>query len=249
MQFSFKVKKKVTYERGVVVIGKVLSGTIRNDNDVIVSVGKNEYYAHIDSIIDKPDGEYVQSCSIGNNVSLYLSGIDEQIVKPRITLVRNKEIVTSMPIDLSRKQTKESKAPKDKQKKKTTKEDVYNKVHIPQKGIKDEYSSIEKDFIQDVSVCIKRNGSLAPTELYVLDKIRTIYNISEERAHQLIISTIKRYDKEKNEMIYRDAVSACLLDCGYLTATESYLLEKLRIVLNIPECIAYTIEKESDWDV
>ena len=249
MQFSFKVKKKVTYERGVVVIGKVLSGTILNDNDVIVSVGKNEYNAHIDSIIDKPDGGYVQSCSIGNNVSLYLSGIDEQIVKPRITFVRNKAIVTSTPIDLSGKRTKESKAPKDNQKKNTSKEVVHNKVRVSRKEIKEEYSSIEKDFIQDVSVCIKRNGRLAPTELYVLDKIRTVYNISEERAHQLIISAIKRYDKEKNEMIYRDAVSACLLDCGYLTATESYLLEKLRIALNIPECKAYMIEKESDWNL
>lgn len=249
MQFSFKVKKKVTYERGIVVIGKVLSGTILNDNDVIVSVGKNEYNAHIDSIIDKPDGKYVQSCSIGNNVSLYLSGIDEQIVKPRITLVRNKELVTLTPTDLSGKQPKESKTPKDKQKKKTSKEIVQNKVRIPRKEKMDEYSSVEKDFIQNVMVCIKRNGRLAPTELYVLDKIRTVYNISEERAHQLIISAVKRYDKEKNEMIYRDAVSACLLDCGYLTANESYLLEKLRIALNIPECKAYTIEKESDWDV
>ena len=248
MQFSFKVKKKLTYERGVVVIGKVLSGIILNDNDVIVAVGNNEYNAHIDSIIDKPDGGYVQSCSIGNNVSLYLSGIDEQIVKPRITLVRNKAVDTSTPIDLSRKRTKESKVPKNKQKK-TSKEDVHKKVQISRKIIKDDYSSIEKDFIQDVSVCIKRNGKLAPTELYVLDKIRSVYNITEERARQLIFSTIKRYDKEKNEIIYRDAVSACLLDCGYLTATESYLLEKLRIALNIPECKAYTIEKESDWDV
>ena len=249
MQFSFKVKKKVKYDKGVAVIGKVLSGTIPNDNDVIVSVGKNDYNAHIDSIIDKPDGGYVQSCSIGNNVSLYLSGIDEQIVKPRITLVRNKEVVTSTPTDLSEKQTKESKIPKDKQKKKTSKEIVQNKVRVPRKEKKDDYSSIEKDFIQDVMVCIKRNGRLAPTELYVLDKIRTVFNISEERAHQLITSAIKKYDKEKNEMIYRDAVSACFLDCGYLTATESYLLEKLRIALNIPECKAYTIEKDSDWDV
>lgn len=89
MQFTFRVKRKAAYERGTIVFGKILSGTIDKDKDVLVSVGKNEYKAHIDSIIDKPDGGYVQSCSKGNNVSLYLSGIEEQLIKPRITVVRN----------------------------------------------------------------------------------------------------------------------------------------------------------------
>ena len=47
-------------------------------------------------------------------------------------------------------------------------------------------------------------------------------------------------------MLYKDAISACLLDCGYLTTTERYLLEKLRIDLNISEKKAYSLEKDSD---
>ena len=56
----------------------------------------------------------------------------------------------------------------------------------------EKYSSVEKDFIQDVLVCIKETGKLAPTELYVLDKLRIAYNLSEERSRQLIFGTIKK---------------------------------------------------------
>ena len=55
--------------------------------------------------------------------------------------------------------------------------------------------------------------------------------------------------RKKNELLYKDAISACLLDCGYLTTTERYLLEKLRITLNISEQKAYSLEKDSDWNI
>ena len=65
----------------------------------------------------------------------------------------------------------------------------------------EKYSSVEKDFIQDVLVCIKETGKLAPTELYVLDKLRIAYNLSEERSRQLIFGTIKKYNAEKKRVI------------------------------------------------
>ena len=43
--------------------------------------------------------------------------------------------------------------------------------------------------------------------------------------------------RKKNELLYKDAISACLLDCGYLTTTERYLLEKLRIADNIGDLV------------
>lgn len=245
MQFTFRVKRKAVYERGAVVIGKILSGTIDKDKDVLVSVGKHEYKAHIDSIIDKPDGGYVQSCSKGNNVSLYLSGIEEQLVKPRITLVRSYSVEkVNSNVDKKQNQSKKEhsligKMPEDILPKRSTQSQIKN----------EKCSSVEKDFIQDVLVCIKETGKLAPTELYVLDKLRIAYNLSEERARQLILGTIKKYNAEKNELLYKDAVSACLLDCGYLTTTEKYLLEKLRIALNISEQKAYSLEKDSDWNI
>ena len=245
MPFTFRVKKKATYERGTLVIGKVLSGTITQNSDVLVSLGKYEYKAHIDSIIDKPDGSYVQTCSKGNNVSLYLSGIKEHFVKPRITLVKNMSVEKTT--SGFGKKLELSKNTHSHNTKMTG--GISSKEWIPSQNYKEKYSSIEKDFIQNIFVCIKETGKLSPTELYVLDKLRITYNLSEERARQLMQVTIKKYNAEKNELLYRDAVSACLLDCGYLTTTERYLLEKLRVALNISEQKAYSIEKESDWNV
>ena len=37
MQFTFRVKRKAAYERGTIVFGKILSGTIDKDKDVLVS--------------------------------------------------------------------------------------------------------------------------------------------------------------------------------------------------------------------
>lgn len=245
MQFTFRVKRKAAYERGTIVFGKILSGTIDKDKDVLVSVGKNEYKAHIDSIIDKPDGGYVQSCSKGNNVSLYLSGIEEQLIKPRITVVRNYSVEkVNSNIDKKQNQSK-----KEHSKNEKIAESTLPKRNLQLQIKNEKYSSVEKDFIQDVLVCIKETGKLAPTELYVLDKLRIAYNLSEERSRQLILGTIKKYNAKKNELLYKDAVSACLLDCGYLTTTERYLLEKLRIALNISEQKAYSLEKDSDWDI
>lgn len=249
MAFLFKVKKKSSYDKGVIVSGKVLSGIFFCGDDVIVAVGKNEYKSKIDSIIDKPDGGFVKSCNIGNNVSLYLVGIDEQIIKPRITVVRNVESRNSFIGKDSQEPEVKKSSEREEKKKKVKAETVIHKKKSISQSIKNEYSSVEKCFIQDISVCLKNKGGIAPTELFVLDKLRTVYNISEERGRQLIVATVKKIDLEKNEMIYRDAVSACLLDCGYLTATERYLLEKLRVALNIPEYKAYSIEKESDWKV
>lgn len=176
MLFTFRVKRKAAYERGAVVIGKILSGTIDKDKDVLVSVGKYEYKAHIENIIDKPDGDYVQSCSKGNNVALYLSGIEEQLVKPRITLVRSYSVEkVNSNVDKNQNQSK-----KERSKNETMAEDTLPK-NFTQSQIKNEQcSSVEKDFIQDVLVCIKETGKLAPTELYVLDKLRIAYNLSEE---------------------------------------------------------------------
>ena len=123
------------------------------------------------------------------------------------------------------------------------------KRNLQLKNKNEKYSSVEKDFIQDVLVCIKETGKLVPTELYVLDKLRIAYNLSEERSRQLIFGTIKKYNAKKTELLYKDAISACLLDCGYLTTTERYLLEKLRIALNISEQKASSLEKDSDWNI
>lgn len=75
--FSLKVKKKRVYGPGVLVIGKILSGEISYDEDVIVRIDSSLYSARVDAInTNYPNGENVDSCGSGTNVGLYLSKID-----------------------------------------------------------------------------------------------------------------------------------------------------------------------------
>ena len=249
MPFTFKVKRKIPHECGVAVIGKVLEGTIVASSKAVVAVGRNEYPAYIGQIVDQASGAHMQCCSGGNNVSLILIGIDARLVKPRITIV--KDVGTVMPHESSYSNSEESQTNKTIRKVKEAIEveidrERYKKSY---KKCAVAYTSNEKDYIKDIKMCVKSKEKLAPTELYVLDKLRIAYGIPEKRAQELILKTIKEYNKEKNKLLYSDAVAACLLDCGYLTANERHLLERLRVALNISEQESYTIEKDSSWDV
>lgn len=262
--FTFKVAKKRAYDSGVIVIGKILSGTIYYDDDVFVRVGKKDYKAHIDLIKEKyPNGEEVYGCSRGSNVALYLSGIHPDIIKPQITSLystgddttedsiaeEKSELVSSSLSSTVR--PKEKIQEEKKQKKENLCKQQENKLKETSKS-KDIYSvsitSAEKEYIADVTRCLKEKGGISPTELFVLDKIRKTLNLSESKARELLEATLKNYNLEKKLNVYRDAVAACLLDCGYLTSTESFLLERLKIILNIPDSIAYQIEREVSWD-
>lgn len=264
MPFSFKVKKKYGhYSPGVVVIGKVLSGTISNDDNVLVKVGNNTYTARVDAICSRyPSGVNVVSCDSGNNVALYLSGISNDVIIPQTTMIQDVTYKESLMTKIDEFvegirggkdcQPLKPDIPPSQLKVKGIKKKEHKikpKISKLTSKAKNEYTSAEKEFIQDIQTCLKDKGRIAPTEMFVLEKIRITLNISESRGRELLASVTNKYNAIKNEAIYKEAVSACLLDSGYLTAVESTLLERLRIVLNIPEDRAYEIEKQSDWNV
>lgn len=281
--FSLKVKKKRVYGPGVLVIGKILSGEISYDEDVIVRIDSSLYSARVDAInTNYPNGENVDSCGSGTNVGLYLSKIDYN------KIILGKTYIESEPnfendeeiISQKKKVLKKEKPKKVQNKKKTSiskqeksysglqsfdgsKENTANNsdlvAHVsktnlsreesgnPHPSYRNSLTSAEKEFISDIKHCLKDQGRLSPSEIFVLDKIRAALSITKIRAKELISITKKEYSYKKNEVEYRDAVSICLMDSNYITLSERFLLERLRLSLNISEQIAYEIEKNCQW--
>ena len=280
--FIFKVTRKRFYTPGVLVIGKVLSGEISNDESVIVCVNQNTWIARVDAINSNyPNGEKIHSCSEGENVGLFLSKIDYKdifIGKTTITSVveGKEEQMKGDDLVVMERSQKENRAVKESQ---PSCDNYFNSANnfndIVQQGemqgVNDDQTnakseqkikrrtkttsnppktvlcSQEKEYTADITKCLKENGCISPTELFVLDKIRKSLNISDYRSHELLEITVMNYSMKKNLNIYRDAVAACLLDCGYLTHTERFLLERLRMILNIPDSLAFQLEREIDW--
>lgn len=108
-------------------------------------------------------------------------------------------------------------------------------------------NSQEKEFIEDIKVCMKDGGRISPSEFFVLDKIRKALSISQEQAKSLIAFVYRSFNDKQNEIEYSDAVSMCLMDSNYITTTERFLLEKLRLSLNITQQRAYEIEENCKW--
>lgn len=245
MNFSLIIRRKTTWDYGVVVIGRIQSGIVYNNDNVIIHVEGQNFTAHVEYIsrrYSKYTNVYEQNgvdcCSKGNNVALYLSGIGYNVIKPNRSFVKKDTTVKE-----HNNQPKEQNCTENINGSIKTNDNYDTKLI----DISLKLKSIEKNFVQDILMCIKRDRCITPTVLYVLDKLRDSYCISEERGRELILSTIKNFEQYKNETIYRDAVAACLLDCGYLTETESILLEKLRKTLGIPENVAYMIKKGIEW--
>lgn len=124
---------------------------------------------------------------------------------------------------------------------------VPSDASINSKGKSQQLNSKEKEFIEDIKVCLKDGGRISPSEFFVLDKIRKSLSISQERAKLLVAFVSKSYRDKRNEIEYGDAVSMCLMDSNYITDTERFLLEKLRLSLNISQQRAYEIEENSKW--
>lgn len=124
---------------------------------------------------------------------------------------------------------------------------VVNKSQQNQAQISLGLSSEEKEFIFDIKHCLKDQGKISPTEFFILDKIRASLSIKKSRAKELISLTVKDYSLKQNEIEYRDAVSICLMDSNFISSTERFLLERLRMSLNIDQSKAYDIERNCQW--
>lgn len=108
-------------------------------------------------------------------------------------------------------------------------------------------SSKEKELIECINKCLRSNSSLSATERYLLIKIAESFNISIDRCEELISKCLSSYINEKKFAIFRNAVLTCLLDGNYITDTEHFLLERLRLSLDISEDVAYSILYSCNW--
>ena len=125
-------------------------------------------------------------------------------------------------------------------------DDTYQKIWI--KKIGTPKTAIEKEFENDCRVCVSLGGGFSPTELFVLECIRDCSGMSPDVSARIIDNLVKKIPTEQNELTYFKAVSMCLLDGYYLTFSERYLLNRLRLILDISENRASDIEKICAWD-
>lgn len=129
----------------------------------------------------------------------------------------------------------------------TVSDTISSGIVINPRGKSHPLNSKEKEFIEDIKVCLKDGGRISPSEFFVLDKIRKSLSISKERAKLLITFICKSYSDKQGEIEYSDAVSMCLMDSNYISDTERFLLEKLRLSLNLSQQRAYEIEQNCKW--
>lgn len=129
-----------------------------------------------------------------------------------------------------------------------TKESAFGRENMYlDSGLKD-VPKAEKEFLRNLQICIAKTGVLAPTEAFLMDKIRISLGLSIDKATALIDKYVSRIPQNEAERHYFEAVAACLLDSGYLSENERYLLNNLRQYLNISESRSALIEKAADWD-
>lgn len=226
--FQFKVKKKRTYQKGVLVIGEIQHGELFYDEDVIVRVGIDYYHAHIDSIINNyPQGEKVYACSHGTNVGIFLSNIDYHKIILGKTIIEGEPSIDEPVIT----HTSSKKVRKTKVRKNTNKilpssldveKDVEDKINYPLSS---------KDQSRHICPVAKGNttskiSALAPHDKTIIDN-----NVESNKTMILSSSSLQKLTSEEKEFI--SDIKHCLKDGGKISPTEFYILDKIRTSLSI----------------
>lgn len=245
--FKFIISSCKKYKNGILATGTIQRGTVTSLDIVYlntpIAVESSIYpiEAYVHCLFHS--GRMVEKCHKGQQISIYLKGINVEHVIP------NQTYLSSQKLPLSKESIAIAQGIDN-----TTikKQDIVNKL-LKSTGEANEdkqepaLNSAEKTYVKNIRVCINTNGYISPTEIYVLDKIRQVLNISPERAQELFRQTLSTYKANQSENIYRDAVSMCLLDCNYITKSERRLLTTLQTILGISDMRAYEIEDESKW--
>lgn len=244
--FKFIITSCKAYKNGILATGTVQRGTVTSLDVVYLNtpivVDNSIYPIEADVHCLFQSGRMVEKCHKGQQVSIYLKGVDVKNVIPNQTyLTSQKRLERKESRDLV--QGDENTIIK--------KQDIVDKLlkltDEAEDKLKATLNSAEKTYVKNIRVCINANGYISPTEIYVLDKIRQVLHISPERAQELFRKTLSTYKANQHENIYRDAVSICLLDCNYITKSERRLLTTLQTILGISDMRAYEIEDESKW--
>jgi hypothetical protein len=227
-EFSLQIERKKESNIGVIVMGKVHLGELSQFSDVSIVFQSNSYKAAVSYII--VNGKKVEKCMKRQVVTLHLVGVKFDEIVCGHTYVRNYQKNTSVDENISNSA-------------KNLITSSVKKLNCQDKSI---LTANEKEYVSNIKQCLLQEGKVAPTERYLLEKLRIALNLSESRAIELEKDLIKLHP-EKNEKEYSDAVSICLLDCNYISTTERFILNRLRITLNISENRATEIERNCDW--
>lgn len=244
--FKFIITSCKKYKTGILTTGTIQRGTVTSLDVVYLNTSsavKNSIYpieAYVHCLFQS--GRMVEKCHKGQQISIYLKGIDVEHVIPNQTYLTSQKLPEC-------KESRDFVQGEDNTIIK--KQDIINKLEKSTDVAEDKFETIlnsaEKTYVKNIRICINTNGYISPTEIYVLDKIRQVLNISPERAQELFRKTLSTYKANQHETIYRDAISMCLLDCNYITKSERRLLTTLQSILGISDKRASEIEDESKW--
>lgn len=96
------------------------------------------------------------------------------------------------------------------------------------KGLSDD----EKEYLEEVKMCLEEDNEISPKERRLLDRLRTKLNISEERAKELEES-LKTPQLTEDEQEYLEEYKLCIEEDSEISSKERRLLDKLRDKLGI----------------
>lgn len=246
-QFKYQIYSCKEFAKGIIVTGKVQKGKISPLNFACLCANSSKgdppkIITKISIIRIYISNREVKECSKGQLVSLYIEGVTKENIVP------NRSYLTNI-----NAQTKKNENKKDGYMgtKEHNKQELINnllKTDYEQDGDSEQLlTSAEKNYVRNIRICINSTGTITPTEIYVLDKIRQALKISPERGRELFQNTLDLYKKNRDESIYKDAVAMCLLDGNYITKSERRLLVSLQSILGISDSKAYEIEDNSKW--
>lgn len=90
----------------------------------------------------------------------------------------------------------------------------------------------EKEYLEEVKICLEEDNEISPRERRLLDRLRTKLNISEERAKELE-EFLKSPQLTEDEQEYLEEYKLCLEEDGEISSKERRLLDRLRDKLGI----------------
>lgn len=97
----------------------------------------------------------------------------------------------------------------------------------------------EKEYLEEIKVCLADDGAISDRERRILNRLRDSLGISEKRAKELEESLNKGVSDDEKE--YLDALKDSLVD-GVISDRERRLLDKLRNSLGISKDRAKELE-------
>lgn len=100
----------------------------------------------------------------------------------------------------------------------------------------------EKEYVEEVKVCLEDNGDITARERRLLDKLCKSLGISAARAAELEAIASGKPELTDSEKEYLDEYKACLEEDGVISDRERRLLDRLAKSLNIAKDRAREIE-------